>query len=105
MDSSQENAPLPFADLLERVRAGDDSAIGQIWEDYYQQLVRIAARRLPANLRRTGDEEDIAISAFHSFIAGIRDDQFPDLSTLILIGSTVTGARRNPSAHAECQDR
>lgn len=69
-----------FAELLERVREGDDQAIAKLWEDYYQQLVRIAAQRMPLNLRRTGDEEDIALSAFHSFIAGIRHDRFPDLS-------------------------
>ena len=69
-----------FSELLERVRAGDDDAIAKLWEDYYQQLVRIAAKRMPQNLRRSGDEEDIALSAFHSFIAGVRHDRFPDLS-------------------------
>ena len=59
-----------------------------------------ASTRLPANLRRTGDEEDIAISAFHSFIAGIRDDRFPDLSGPDnLWGLLITLTGRKVSAH------
>ncbi|MEO1529971.1 MAG: ECF-type sigma factor, partial [Planctomycetota bacterium] len=69
-----------FVAALARVREGDDEAITELWDGYYQRLVRLAARRLPPNLRRAGDEEDIALSAFNSFIAGIRRDQFPDLS-------------------------
>ena len=74
-DSSDE-----LAELLDKVRDGDEAATSVLWEKYFQRLVRIAAKRLPANLRRAGDEEDIALSAFHSFIAGVRRDQFPDLS-------------------------
>ena len=69
-----------FANLMNKVRGGDEQAIAKLWEDYFQKLVRIAAKRLPTNLRRTGDEEDVALSAFNSFIAGIRSDRFPDLS-------------------------
>lgn len=74
--------PEPLDDLeklLERVRDADDDATTILWSNYFERLVRIAARRLPANLRRVGDEEDIALSAFHSFVTGIRDDQFPNL--------------------------
>ncbi|MFG0261180.1 MAG: ECF-type sigma factor, partial [Novipirellula sp. JB048] len=68
-----------FLELLEKVRIGDEAATATLWNDYYQSLVRLAARRMPANLRRAADEEDIAIAAFQSFIAGVRRDQFPDL--------------------------
>ena len=77
-----------------------------MWEDYYQQLVRIAARRLPGNLRRAGDEEDIALSAFHSFIAGVREDQFPDLSGRDnLWGLLITLTGRKVHAHLRYQTR
>ncbi|MEX0824819.1 MAG: ECF-type sigma factor [Pirellulaceae bacterium] len=69
-----------FAGLIEKVREGDEAATAELWQTYFQRLVRLAARRMPASLRRTGDEEDVALSAFHSFIAGIRGDRFPDLS-------------------------
>ncbi len=95
-----------FTELLERVREGDDRAITKLWEDYYQQLVRIAAKRLPQNLRRTGDEEDIALSAFHSFIAGIRRDRFPDLSGRDnLWGLLITLTGRKVHAHLRHQTR
>jgi DNA-directed RNA polymerase specialized sigma24 family protein len=57
-------------------------------------------------LRRTGDEEDIALSAFHSFIAGIRRDQFPDLSGPDnLWGLLITLTSRKVNAHLRKQTR
>jgi DNA-directed RNA polymerase specialized sigma24 family protein len=102
MDSS----PQEFAELLDRVRDGDDQAIAKLWDDYYHQLVRIAAKRLPTNLRRTGDEEDVALSAFNSFIAGIREDHFPDLSGRDnLWGLLITLTGRKVHAHLRHQTR
>jgi DNA-directed RNA polymerase specialized sigma24 family protein len=95
-----------FDQLLEAVRAGDERAIATLWEDYFQKLVRIAAKRLPANLKRSGDEEDIALSAFHSFIAGIRRDQYPDLSGPDnLWGLLITLTSRKAHAHLRHQTR
>ncbi|MGB7347121.1 MAG: ECF-type sigma factor [Pirellulaceae bacterium] len=89
-----------FIDLLTAVRQGDDEAIATLWNDYFQRLVRLAATRLPKNLRRVGDEEDIALSAFHSFIAGVRDDRFPDLSgPNNLWGLLITLTSRKVHAH------
>ncbi|MFK8114661.1 MAG: ECF-type sigma factor [Rubripirellula sp.] len=106
MESKPEDAARQFAELLDRVRAGDDDAITTLWDDYYQHLVRIAAKRMPANLRRTGDEEDIALSAFHSFIAGVRNDNFPDLSAREnLWGLLITLTGRKVHAHLRHQTR
>ena len=89
-----------FAALLVRVREGDEDATTILWENYFQPLVRLAGARLPRNLRRTGDEEDIALSAFHSFIAGVRRDQFPDLSGPDnLWGLLITLTSRKVNAH------
>ena len=100
MNQSPQGAADTFADLIDRVRDGDEAAITHLWENYFQQLVRVAARRLPQNLRRTGDEEDIALSAFHSFIAGVRDDRFPDLSGPDnLWGLLITLTGRKVNAH------
>ncbi len=101
-----ENSPVPFEDLLQKVRVGDEAATAVLWETYFQQLVRIAAKRLPINLRRSGDEEDIAISAFHSFIAGVRRDQFPELSGPDnLWGLLITLTSRKSQAHLRRQTR
>ncbi len=106
MEESSEAPGGEFAELLDRVREGDDEAIATLWQDYYQQLVRIAAKRLPTNLRRAGDEEDIALSAFHSFIAGIRQDRFPDLSGRDnLWGLLITLTGRKVHAHLRYQTR
>lgn len=75
---SEESAEL--AGLLERLRAGDEAAAEELWRRYFHRIVRLAGKRLPGSLRRTRDEEDVALSAFHSFVAGVRADRFPDLA-------------------------
>ena len=101
-----QNSAEQFDALLQRVRQGDQEATEQLWEDYFQRLVRVASKRLPQNLRRIGDEEDIALSAFHSFIAGVRRDQFPDLSGPDnLWGLLITLTGRKVHAHLRHQTR
>jgi RNA polymerase sigma factor (sigma-70 family) len=69
-----------FESLVQRLREGDEQAATELWQRYYHRIVRLAGKRLPTSLRRTGDEEDLAISAFHSFVAGVRADRFPNLA-------------------------
>jgi DNA-directed RNA polymerase specialized sigma24 family protein len=66
---------------LDGVRSGDDLDITQLWDRYFQRLVRVAGSRLPGHARRTMDEEDVALSAFHSFCERARKGQFPDLAS------------------------
>lgn len=95
-----------FAKLLDQVREGDEQATTLLWERYFQPLVRLAGTRLPKNLRRMADEEDIALSAFHSFIAGVRRDQFPDLAGPgNLWGLLITLTSRKVNAHLRRQTR
>lgn len=95
-----------FAELLDQVREGDEQATTLLWERYFQPLVRLAGTRLPKNLRRSADEEDIALSAFHSFIAGVRRDQFPDLAGPDnLWGLLITLTSRKVHAHLRRQTR
>lgn len=100
MNQPPQESAETFTELIDQVRSGNEESITKLWENYFQQLVRIAANRLPKNLRRAGDEEDIALSAFHSFIAGIRDDRFPDLSGPDnLWGLLITLTGRKVNAH------
>ncbi len=95
-----------FATLIDLVRGGDQDSITRLWENYFQHLVRIAAGRLPRNLRRAGDEEDIALSAFHSFVAGVREDRFSDLSGPDNVGGLlITLTARKVNAHRRHQGR
>ena len=63
------------------LKAGDHAAAQVLWERYFDQLVRLARRKL-AIARRAGadeDEEDAALSAFDSFCAGLAGGRFPRL--------------------------
>jgi DNA-directed RNA polymerase specialized sigma24 family protein len=65
---------------LDGVKAGDERATRELWDRFFQRLVRLAADRLPRNARRDADEEDVALSAFHSFCDRAARDQFPQLA-------------------------
>jgi DNA-directed RNA polymerase specialized sigma24 family protein len=65
--------------LIHQVKAGDADAVAQLWQRYFAQLARLALRRLPPRARRAADQEDVALSAFDSFIRGAGRGRFPDL--------------------------
>lgn len=64
---------------LSGLARGDDTAIEQIWQRYYDRLVRLARGKLAEGKRRISDEEDVALSAFHSFCLGAAAGRFPHL--------------------------
>jgi DNA-directed RNA polymerase specialized sigma24 family protein len=64
---------------LRRLQAGDTAAAQPVWERYYGQLVELAFRRLRGAPRRAADEEDVVLSAFDSFVRGVRQGRFPSL--------------------------
>jgi hypothetical protein len=49
------------------LREGNSAAAQQLWERYYAQLLVFARRKLRGTPQREADEEDVALSAFHSF--------------------------------------
>lgn len=65
---------------LEGLRAGDDADIRRLWDRYFERLVALASARLPARQRRDVDEEDVALSAFHSFCERMAHGRFPWLT-------------------------
>ncbi|CAN5914293.1 ECF-type sigma factor [soil metagenome] len=67
---------------LADIKAGDADAIQPLWERYFEQLVRLARRRLRASShpRTASDEEDVALSAFRAFFDGVQSGRFPRLS-------------------------
>lgn len=63
------------------LKGGDAEAAQPLWDRYFERLVRLARRRLGgAPAPGFGDEEDAALSAFHSVCAGAARGQFPRLS-------------------------
>jgi DNA-directed RNA polymerase specialized sigma24 family protein len=65
---------------LDGLRAGDDDDIQRLWDRYFQRLVELARGKLPPRSRREFDEEDVALSAFHSFCERAGRGQFPQLA-------------------------
>lgn len=64
---------------LGQLAEGDPLAVQRIWEQYYGRLVRLARKKLGDSSRRVADEEDVALSAFHSFCRGAAAGRFPRL--------------------------
>jgi len=79
--------------LLEGLKAGDESDIQSLWDRYFEKLVRLARSRIPSHNRREFDEEDVALSAFHTFCERAERGQFPrleDRNDLWRLLSTIT---------------
>jgi DNA-directed RNA polymerase specialized sigma24 family protein len=77
MDEATENDVTIW---LGRAVVGDERAVQEIWQRYYDKLVQLARRKLGPASRRAADEEDVAISAFHSFCRGASEGRFPQLA-------------------------
>jgi DNA-directed RNA polymerase specialized sigma24 family protein len=65
---------------IARLKAGDGSAAGPLWERYRLRLIGLARARLHGRPFLGADEEDVAISAFHSFWRGAQAGRFTQLS-------------------------
>lgn len=65
--------------LIHRVRTGDEAAAQQLWDRYSAQIVELARQSLKNSSRRVQDEEDVAVIAFKSLLAGMTAGRFPDL--------------------------
>jgi DNA-directed RNA polymerase specialized sigma24 family protein len=61
------------------LKAGDPRAAQELWERYFQRLVGVARKRLRVRSPRAADEEDVALSAFHSLCRGAQQGRFPRL--------------------------
>jgi RNA polymerase sigma factor (sigma-70 family) len=56
-----------------------DAAASRLWQRYFGELVRLARARLGPAPRAACDEEDVALSAFHSLCAGAARGRFERL--------------------------
>jgi DNA-directed RNA polymerase specialized sigma24 family protein len=57
---------------LAKLAQGDQDAAQRIWDRYCGRLLLLARGKLGRRHRRTGDEEDVVLSAFASFCRGIQ---------------------------------
>lgn len=65
---------------IDELRLGRAEAAEALWQPYFERLVRLARQKLGVAPRRVADEEDVALSVFHSFCAGAAAGRFPRLS-------------------------
>ncbi|WP_218933564.1 ECF-type sigma factor [Rubripirellula lacrimiformis] len=63
---------LAFSDWHAKLRKGDPEFTSQLWDLYFQRMVRLARQRLVGASTAGRDEEDVALSAFKSFCLGVR---------------------------------
>jgi DNA-directed RNA polymerase specialized sigma24 family protein len=64
---------------LDGLKAADPVAVQQLWERYFQRLVRLARKHLQGQRPGLADEEDVALSVFDSFCRGAGAGRFPRL--------------------------
>jgi hypothetical protein len=64
---------------LDMLKRGDREGAQRLWEAYFHRLVRLACQRLGQSPRREADEEDVALSAFKSFVLRAEQGKFPNL--------------------------
>jgi DNA-directed RNA polymerase specialized sigma24 family protein len=62
---------------ISKLKAGDHTAAVLLWRRYFQRLVVVARRRLPAAVRRAADEEDVALNAFARFCSHAEQGRLP----------------------------
>ena len=64
---------------IELLKLKDADAARELWTRYFDRLMGIARRKLGGAARRVADEEDVVLSAFHSFCRGAASDRFQKL--------------------------
>lgn len=99
--------------LLERVRAGDEDAARQLYEQYVNRLLHLARNRISQRLAHRFDPEDVVQSVFRSFFYRVQHGDVTvseDDVGKFLVGVTVRktlrkiafhrAAKRNPALEA-----
>jgi len=74
------SSPGSITGWIDHLRAGDRAAAAQLWQRYFRQLVVLARQKLRHGPRGMADEEDVALSAFDSFVRGTEQGRFPELA-------------------------
>src|SRR6516225_6468212 len=90
------------------LQAGDLSAAQPLWERYFQQLVRLAHKKLHGAPRRAAGEEDVALSAFASFCRAAANQRLPQLAdrdSLWRVLVVLTARKARHLVRDECREK
>ena len=65
---------------IRALSTGQGDVAQHLWERYFARMVELARNKLRASVSRAADEEDVALSAFHSFFRAASEQRFPRLA-------------------------
>lgn len=66
--------------IIVSLKQGNSAAAEQLWIQYFEKLVAAARRQLGDAPKRAYDEEDVAVSVFHSLCRGAERGHFKQLT-------------------------
>lgn len=106
-EQSQSETDAPVTMWIRRLEAGDAVAAQPIWQHFCERVMHIARCQVPARVRTGYDEDDVAVSAFHSLFTGIAANRFDlrdrdDLWRLLL---TIAERKISHRIRAEYRDK
>lgn len=78
--ANESNTPSQVSYWIDQVKAGDSLATHQLWQHYFERLVRAVGAKLIGRVKGWSDEEDVAISVMKSFYRAAEAGRFPDLT-------------------------
>ncbi len=70
----------PVTQWIDGLKAGDDAAVADLWNRYFDRLVHLARQRLGTTPRRVADEEDVAVSVFRCLCAGAEHGRLAEIA-------------------------
>jgi len=95
MSQPRENSVTVWiADLKE----GDSAAAEQLFERYFENLARLAEKRLAGNPQRVADGKDLAQEVFTSLVLGAAKGQYPKLTDRHDLWSLLIAITRHKAA-------
>ncbi|MFO0826172.1 MAG: sigma-70 family RNA polymerase sigma factor [Gemmataceae bacterium] len=71
-----EQPTIDDRDLIAAYKAGSESAARKLFDRYCEKLMRLAQRRIGQRMASRIDPEDAVQSAFRTFFARVKNDQF-----------------------------
>lgn len=80
MRTGSEKDDEPVSLWIRQLESGQSEAAQPLWEHFCHRLMQLAGQKLSGRLRRSYDEEDAALSAFHSLCRVISERRQADLS-------------------------
>lgn len=90
-------------ELLDRFKAGSESAARELFDKYCERLMSLARRRIGQRMASRLDPEDVVQSAFRTFFVHARNDEFRfqggDDMLRLLVRITVNKALRQIAYH------